>query len=985
MITSSSHRQAIFYDFLQICANIIEIITQKQKYMSAPFDPTKFNLDPESPDIPKEKVAPEVKTEVDILWDVKITESSPAAPDDSSEKQVSKPQTEQTQSSITKDPLETVETDIHETDDTTQETKKSPEVNTIQPVEKQKVIDINIASFENIITLVDEKQYEYVLIEPEDTQVKITFKQDNIDKDVRYIKFPVYTSILFKIKQLTGLTVEDTTNTQEGKWSVKLGSKTFKVASKTAPGENGERIWLKSKEDLSKKWKKVVKKTSLSTIFWFLWAILFVSLILWSAFIAFIVMNANDVQDVQFFIDLWININDVNSFISKMVNIIFSILLFIASWALSFWLFKFALTKKSFKRKKVTYGLISTVLLVITFVIGVSWMAIDQKIKALPNWQEKIYWNLKIFDNDLLISEDFQESQAILTQTQNLIWPVTLKFDLQNYQNSQEAKGVEINKYIWDFWGDVIETFTPTIVKTFEDKWNYEISVNTIWIDINGEEIQQEISNIPAVSVSHLVNIVEQQTNNGWKKLELDASDLENLWRIKWYFKTPETPENTNVPYPDWTHEQEAEWYEFFPWRIFFEDVFVGVSIINGSTIDETIDKVFVITAEKASQISWEIKHLQSLENELDFTFSVIDPTTWFANGFIDRFEWKIEDKTYVSQAELWENQESPLVQHSFKNYGEQEIEVILTDSTWRSESITKIINIQKKVDLRAGLLISDINGNELEDIVYEEISNEYFIDDLWIPTQITLDTRYIKPVNRLYSLKEVRWDIKNDGNIDGVDNIFTWDIPTEWTHTLGVEYSFQHIRNQEDVITLKEFISVLWVKKEAILDLQLEYPSNYAPVVVRFDASKSFIKNDDIVKFIYDYGNGVVEERDAINPGHRYKEAWDYTIKLTVVGKTWKTYSIEKKLILLPPAQEISISPSLKRAPVGQWIDFSSAESAGQIIEYFWDFGDGNISTMANPSHSFKKAGIYEVKLRADFVNSNIKEDVVEIEIYEE
>jgi hypothetical protein len=32
-----------------------------------------------------------------------------------------------------------------------------------------------------------------------------------------------------------------------------------------------------------------------------------------------------------------------------------------------------------------------------------------------------------------------------------------------------------------------------------------------------------------------------------------------------------------------------------------------------------------------------------------------------------------------------------------------------------------------------------------------------------------------------------------------------------------------------------------------------------------------SQVQNDDIVKFIYDYGDGVVEERDAINPGHRY------------------------------------------------------------------------------------------------------------------
>jgi hypothetical protein len=48
-------------------------------------------------------------------------------------------------------------------------------------------------------------------------------------------------------------------------------------------------------------------------------------------------------------------------------------------------------------------------------------MIIDQKIKNLPNWQEQAYGDLKIFDNDLLISQDFNENQSLLTETENLI------------------------------------------------------------------------------------------------------------------------------------------------------------------------------------------------------------------------------------------------------------------------------------------------------------------------------------------------------------------------------------------------------------------------------------------------------------------------------------------------------------------------------------------------------------------------------------
>jgi hypothetical protein len=135
--------------------------------------------------------------------------------------------------------------------------------------------------------------------------------------------------------------------------------------------------------------------------------------------------------------------------------------------------------------------------------------------------------------------------------------------------------------------------------------YNYKILVSTIGLDINGTQVEQEISNIPSVSVSHIVKITEETTSNWRKRLELDASDLENLWKIKWYFKTPIMADNSDVPYPIWTNEPEAEGYIFFPRRLFDNDVFVGVSIINGTTVDGTLDKVFVIAAEKASEISW--------------------------------------------------------------------------------------------------------------------------------------------------------------------------------------------------------------------------------------------------------------------------------------------------------------------------------------------------------------------------------------------
>ena len=246
-------------------------------------------------------------------------------------------------------------------------------------------------------------------------------------------------------------------------------------------------------------------------------------------------------------------------------------------------------------------------------------------------------------------------------------------------------------------------------------------------------------------------------------------------------------------------------------------------------------------------------------------------------------------------------------------------------------------------------------------------------------------DARLVRPENLIYSLTDVSWDIGWNWDIDGTGKTFEKDIDLDGNQTIVANYRFVHRRDETDIVNLKEFIYIEAVKKDAILKLDIEKPTDYVPVTVRFDASKSYIKDDDIVKFIYDYGDGIIEERDAINPGHKYTRPGDYEVKLTVVGASGQRYSMDKSLILKPQPQWVKVSTSLKKAPVAQWIDFSSEESEGQITGYFWDFWDGNNSTKANPTHSYTKAWKYTVSLKVDFVNSNSLEDEVEIEIYEE
>lgn len=59
---------------------------------------------------------------------------------------------------------------------------------------------------------------------------------------------------------------------------------------------------------------------------------------------------------------------------------------------------------------------------------------------------------------------------ALLDSTQNLIGPVSLLFDLSNFETNRKNQGYTIQKYIWEINGEVQETFIPTLIYDFTQK-----------------------------------------------------------------------------------------------------------------------------------------------------------------------------------------------------------------------------------------------------------------------------------------------------------------------------------------------------------------------------------------------------------------------------------------------------------------------------------------------------------------------------------
>lgn len=953
------------------------------------FDPSKLNLDLDADKAKKDEIIPELKEEEtsvqEKVEEVFIPETPTKKDTESDSLESFLSDLEQVTTNETKveeeekDILSDISTIITDPSLQSEEQKaeiqahKEEEILDIVPEKPTTIFDMNVNSIDDLIKINLDKGYDFFIVEPKDDLVKVSFRKDWLEKEFKNIKFPIYSNLLIKAKTLAKANLEVSSIEQKWEADYTVLWKALKLTIKIVPSNAWEKFFIKAILSENKAIKAGAKKQSnisLGQAATFLWAIFVIALILGSAFLTFVIMNAHTIDDVRFFRGLGISLWDINNFLQKLSTIVFSILLFIETIFLVIFIFKALITKKEFKKLKTKYTILAVFFLIISFSTASAWMLVDKKIKSLPNWQDEIYWDIQMLDNDKLLTWKFERDATIIQDSSNLIGPVTIKYDLSRFGKKQMDAWFRITKFIWDFGnGDTSESLNSEFIKTFDKTGIYNVKLTAEGTDLNWEVKQVPVQNIPAVNITSTVNITENTMPNWGKTVVFDASALKDLGELQWYMED-------DLSKPIFT------WPVFRPAKVFFDRALVGLYIKREGKTDTNLDKVFLVTWDNASGIQGQIKYEQSLDNDLKFNFSVTDPKSDFGNGFIKQFKWEIGADIITKDADLNDLSKSSEIQYTFKDYWDQDVKVSLIDSAGKIKQITQKITLAKKVKMLNKLAITNSDGDKV-DYDYTDLNNEYTIKSLGTPTTLTIDASAVKTEQSIYILKDVNWDTNWDGKVDKTGKSIDFDINTPWIINMSVEYTFFRINKKTDEMKVKEMINIEAVEKDENLSLKVDQDSEYAPTKVSFDASSSKVKWEDIVKFAYDYGDGTpVDVRDAINPGHIYTKDWDYTVKLTVTTATWKQYSIEKKVIIKPSQKTAKIDVSLKETTTFQTISFESKNSIGQVSTYSWDFGDWEISSDANPSHAYKKAGTYKVKLTLDFADNNEMTDETEITI---
>jgi len=133
----------------------------------------------------------------------------------------------------------------------------------------------------------------------------------------------------------------------------------------------------------------------------------------------------------------------------------------------------------------------------------------------------------------------------------------------------------------------------------------------------------------------------------------------------------------------------------------------------------------------------------------------------------------------------------------------------------------------------------------------------------------------------------------------------------------------------------------------------------------VSFNGTLSYDRDGNIISYIWDFGDGFNSSEQ--NPTHSYDSDGTYIVNLSVIDDESLIGNVSKSVVVdLPafPVADFTWSP--EEPIINDTIEFidNSDPGDGDIISWFWEFGDGSNSNDKNPTHPYIHEGTYEINL---------------------
>jgi gliding motility-associated-like protein len=206
------------------------------------------------------------------------------------------------------------------------------------------------------------------------------------------------------------------------------------------------------------------------------------------------------------------------------------------------------------------------------------------------------------------------------------------------------------------------------------------------------------------------------------------------------------------------------------------------------------------------------------------------------------------------------------------------------------------------------------------------------------------------------------KWDFGN-GTVSSLKN------PSVTYLQAGI-YSVKLIvfkNNTSDTLIKNAFINVY---PKPTVNFSAENIVGCYPLQPQFKDLSTAI-NDTIKQWLWDFGNGDTSHQQ--HPNYTYLQQGNFNVKLKATTANGCFDVIEKNAFIkinggVKAAFNFTAPQAVCTAPA--IINFHNNSTGTGVLNYVWNFGDGNSSNTKNPTHQYTTNGIYTVQL---IVNNNL------------
>ncbi|MEO7801440.1 MAG: PKD domain-containing protein, partial [Ginsengibacter sp.] len=142
--------------------------------------------------------------------------------------------------------------------------------------------------------------------------------------------------------------------------------------------------------------------------------------------------------------------------------------------------------------------------------------------------------------------------------------------------------------------------------------------------------------------------------------------------------------------------------------------------------------------------------------------------------------------------------------------------------------------------------------------------------------------------------------------------------------------------------------------------DFTADVTKGCSPLVVTFtDASTG-----NPTSWKWDLGTGTAVFGQSVST--TYTTTGNYTVTLTISNGSETKIITKTNYIVVPDQPTVAFTSDKNSGCFPQTVQFTdqTSDPSGAITKWLWDFGDGNIDSIANPLHTYTTPGEYNVTL---------------------